>query len=198
MEAGGAGIGVDGRFGPGGGLVDGRPLGAKEGEVAHEAPPSLVERSGRRKRLDPRAHARAAKHFIQSTAARRLGTATVREPDPRCARHDVRRRASVGNQEVKTEREVTRRCKSSGVQMTGPLAEQQARRREASCGGSCRQSPGPRNTKRIRGGRRKGAGVTRSPRVRVPWDPKPDVIWIRRRRCDGWMGRRLRVLPWEI
>jgi len=35
-----------------------------------------------------------------------------------------------GNQEVKTEREVTRRCKSSGVQMTGSLAERQVRHRE--------------------------------------------------------------------
>jgi hypothetical protein len=38
----------------------------------------------------------------------------------------------VSNQEVKTEREVTRRWKSSGVQVTGSLAEQQVRRREAS------------------------------------------------------------------
>lgn len=33
------------------------------------------------------------------------------------------------------------------------LAERQLRRREASWEGSCRQSFGPRNTKRIRGGR---------------------------------------------
>ena len=82
----------------------------------------------------------------------------------------------AGNQEVKTEREVTRRCKSSGVQVTGPVAEQQVRRREASCGGSCRQSPGPRNTKRMEA----AAGRVREkqgplPRVRGPHDLKPDV-----------------------
>jgi hypothetical protein len=87
----------------------------------------------------------------------------------------------VGNQEVKTEREVIRRCKSSGVQVTGPVAEQQVRRREASCGGSCRRSPGPRNTKRIQA----AAGRVREkwdphPRVRVLPDLKPDVIQTRR------------------
>ena len=55
----------------------------------------------RKKRLDPRADTRVAKHFIQSTAARRRGTATVRERtraarvserrpgDPPCAGRDT-------------------------------------------------------------------------------------------------------------
>jgi hypothetical protein len=38
----------------------------------------------------------------------------------------------ASNREVKTEREVTRRCKSSGVQVTESVADRQVRRREAS------------------------------------------------------------------
>jgi len=43
-----------------------------------------------------------------------------------------------------------------------PLAEQQPRHCEMSWEGSCRQSPGPRNTNRIRGGRTAGEGANKS------------------------------------
>jgi hypothetical protein len=70
--------------------------------------------------------------------------------------------------------------------MTGSVAERQVRRREASersttgcpCGGSRRQSPGPRYTKHIEA----TAGRARehpSPQARVHQDLKPAVIRIR-------------------
>ena len=61
---------------------------------------------------------------------------------------DIDRR--YDNRRAKANREVTRRCKSSGDPGgREPLAEQQLRRREAGLEGSCRQILGSRNTKRI-------------------------------------------------
>lgn len=70
------------------------------------------------------------------------------------------------NRRAKADREVTRRCKSSGgPDGREPLAEQQLRRRETGWEGSCKQILGPRNTKRSLRHRQWGRGgkITRSP-----------------------------------
>ena len=62
-------------------------------------------------------------------------------------------------------REVTRRCAVRqvlwGSRWQEPLAEQQPRHREVGWEGSCKQTPGPRNTKRIRGVLEVGEGARR-------------------------------------
>jgi len=62
-------------------------------------------------------------------------------------------------------------------------------RREGEWRGSWRQSPGPRNTKRSKAAVRWANALG---------SRKPKVIRTGGRRCDGWMGRRSRVLPREI
>lgn len=85
-----------------------------------------------------------------------------------------------GNQEVKTEREVTRRCKSSGVQVMGPVAEGKCgvvrRRMEEAVGKALARGTRSAYRRLLGGGGRK---LGPPPRVRVPPDPKPDVtrIW---------------------
>ena len=85
------------------------------------------------------------------------------------------------NRGAKVKREVTRRCPARevlwGSRWQEPLAEQQPRHREVGWEGSCKQTPGPRNTKRIEASWRW---------VRGPKDPKPDAI-----RTEGAYMRRV-------
>src|SRR3990172_11838185 len=75
------------------------------------------------------------------------------------------------NRGAKVKREVTRRCPARevlwGSRWQEPLAEQQPRHREVGWEGSCKQTPGPRNTKRIEASWRWARGRK---------DPKPDAI----------------------
>src|SRR3990172_5484277 len=69
------------------------------------------------------------------------------------------------NRGAKVKREVTRRCPARevlwGSRWQEPLAEQQPRHREVGWEGSCKQTPGPRNTKRIGGVLEVGEGAKR-------------------------------------
>jgi hypothetical protein len=94
------------------------------------------------------------------------------------------------NRRAKANREVTRRCKSSGgPDGREPLAEQQLRHREMGWERSCRQILGSRNTKRnIR--HRHGDEGAQLPEVQRPSGPDRCI-------CDGHTRRKSRALPWE-
>jgi len=95
------------------------------------------------------------------------------------------------NRRAKANREVTRRCKSSGGPGgREPLAEQQLRRRETGWEGSCRQILGSRNTKRITEAPALGTRGHNYPKS----NGHPDQFWCR---CDGHTRRKSRALPWE-